>query len=84
MDADNTSSVSQEAKIDASADHVEDGGSKYDEYRASGLSGDDAAFLASFTPAQESAIYRKIDLRVVPLLSLLYLISHLDRANIGK
>lgn len=85
-DADNASSIVHEAKLDASASHLEDcaRGSKYDQYRASGLSEDDAAFLASYTPTQESAIYRKIDFRVVPLLSLLYLISHLDRANIGE
>lgn len=84
--ADNASSIVQETKEHASADHLEDGagGAKYEQYREAGLSENDAAFLASFTPAQESAIYRKIDLRVVPLLSLLYLISHLDRANIGE
>jgi hypothetical protein len=84
VEADNTSSIGQEGKLDACTDHLEEGGAKYLQYRTAGLLEDDASFLASFTPAQESAIYRKIDVRLVPLLSLLYLISHLDRANIGK
>lgn len=84
--ADNSSSIIKEYKSSATFDHVEDDGqsARYEAYREVGLLEDDARFLASFTSAQESAIYRKIDLRVVPLLSLLYLISHLDRANIGE
>jgi len=80
------SDIIKEFKSHGTVDHVEDGkaNGKYGKYRAAGLSEDDAAFLAGFSPAQERAIYRKIDFRVVPLLSLLYLISHLDRANIGE
>lgn len=65
--------------------HIEDAeeGSKFQCYREAGLAEDDARFMSTFTDAEETAIYRKVDFRVVPLLSLLYLISHLDRANIG-
>lgn len=34
--------------------------------------------------ARENALLRKIDWHVVPWLSLLYLLSFLDRANIGN
>ncbi|THH06988.1 hypothetical protein EW145_g3694 [Phellinidium pouzarii] len=36
------------------------------------------------TAQQERALYRKIDLRLMPILSLMYLCSFLDRGNIGN
>ncbi|KAI0260071.1 MFS general substrate transporter [Gloeopeniophorella convolvens] len=36
------------------------------------------------TPEQELALYRKIDLRLMPILALMYLLSFLDRGNIGN
>jgi len=38
---------------------------------------------SAFTPAQEKAIVHKITLRIIPFVFLLYIISYLDRANIG-
>lgn len=69
-----------------SFDHVEDGekAAKYEQYINAGLNEEDSRFLISFSKAEERAIYRKVDWRVVPMLAMLYLISHLDRANIGK
>ncbi|KKO98342.1 inner membrane transport protein yfaV [Trichoderma harzianum] len=49
-----------------------------------GLSEEDAAFYNSVTEAQRKKIVKKIDLRLVPMLAILYLISQLDRANIGN
>jgi ACS family tartrate transporter-like MFS transporter len=37
----------------------------------------------TFTPEQEKATVRKITLRIIPFVFLLYIISYLDRANIG-
>ncbi|GAA5821794.1 hypothetical protein JCM10212_005332 [Sporobolomyces blumeae] len=37
-----------------------------------------------FTPEEENKLYRKIDLRVMPILALLYLLSFMDRSNIGN
>jgi len=37
-----------------------------------------------FDQARENALLRKMDLHIVPWLSLLYLLSFLDRANIGN
>ncbi|KAI0816946.1 MFS general substrate transporter [Trametes gibbosa] len=37
-----------------------------------------------FTPEQQKALYRKIDLRLMPILTLMYLCSFLDRGNIGN
>lgn len=40
--------------------------------------------LDSFKHLDEKAILRKMDLRLIPMLSLLYLLSFLDRGNIGN
>jgi hypothetical protein len=40
--------------------------------------------LNSFSHLDEKAILRKMDLRLIPMLSLLYLLSFLDRGNIGN
>lgn len=68
------------------ADHIEDGekSARYNRYLEAGLSEEDASFLVSFSAKEERAIFRKVDWRVVPMLATLYLISHLDRANIGR
>ncbi|KAF9044938.1 MFS general substrate transporter [Panaeolus papilionaceus] len=36
------------------------------------------------TPEEERKLWRKIDLRLMPILSLMYLLSFLDRGNIGN
>ncbi|KAG2040562.1 MFS general substrate transporter [Suillus americanus] len=36
------------------------------------------------TPEQEKKLWRKIDLRIVPILSLMYLLAFIDRSNIGN
>lgn len=41
-------------------------------YLAKGLTSDDADFLLSLTTKQKNAIYRKVDIRLVPMLALLY------------
>ncbi|KAK3302644.1 major facilitator superfamily domain-containing protein [Chaetomium strumarium] len=40
--------------------------------------------LESFAHLDEKAILRKMDMRLLPMLSLLYLLSFLDRGNIGN
>ncbi|PLB49676.1 putative MFS nicotinic acid transporter Tna1 [Aspergillus steynii IBT 23096] len=37
-----------------------------------------------FTPEMEKRVLRKMDLRLIPMLSLLYLLAFLDRGNIGN
>lgn len=55
-----------------------------DNIRVLGLSQEDAEFYQNYTKAQRKKITRKVDVRLVPMLAILYLISHLDRANIGN
>jgi hypothetical protein len=40
--------------------------------------------LESFAHLDEKKILRKMDLHLIPMLSLLYLLSFLDRGNIGN
>ncbi|KAB8072469.1 putative MFS transporter [Aspergillus leporis] len=49
-----------------------------------GLSAEDVEFYTNFSTKQRTALLRKVDFRLVPMLAILYLISHLDRANIGN
>lgn len=50
-----------------------------DKYKAS----DDRSQL-TWTEDEERKIRRKLDLRVVPLVTLLYLLCFLDRSNVGE
>lgn len=40
--------------------------------------------LAAFTPAETRKLLRKLDLTILPLVSVMYLLSFLDRSNIGN
>jgi hypothetical protein len=53
-------------------------------FRVFGLDPDDADFYNSYTEEQKKKVFRKVDVRLVPMLALLYLICHIDRANIGN
>jgi len=48
------------------------------------LSPEDRAWLDSVDEKTRRKIYHKVDVRLVPMLAILYLIAHLDRANIGE
>lgn len=49
-----------------------------------GLSDEDADFYKNFPPEKRKKMIRKIDFRLVPILAMLYLAAHIDRANIGN
>lgn len=50
--------------------------------QASGpLSDEDREWLASVDAKTQRRIYHKVDVRLVPMLAILYLIAHLDRAS---
>ncbi|KAL4895722.1 major facilitator superfamily domain-containing protein [Aspergillus ambiguus] len=40
--------------------------------------------LVALTPSEEKRLLRKMDLRIMPILSILYLFAFLDRGNIGN
>lgn len=55
-----------------------------DNFRVVGLTPDDAEFFTNYPESKRKSVFRKVDSRLVPMLAVLYLISHIDRANIGN
>ncbi|TDZ31683.1 putative transporter [Colletotrichum sidae] len=53
-------------------------------YRVYGLSVEDADFYNNYPEEKRKKVFRKVDMRLIPMLALLYLICHIDRANIGN
>lgn len=53
-------------------------------YARLGIAEEDAAFYEAFSADKQKKMLRKIDIRLVPFLALLYLCAHIDRANIGN
>ncbi|USW55778.1 Putative major facilitator superfamily, MFS transporter superfamily [Septoria linicola] len=61
-------------------DHLEKG----PQIKTKGLTDEERQWLSNIDPKEANRIYHKVDRRLVPMLALLYLIAHLDRANIGN
>ncbi|KAL3473593.1 major facilitator superfamily domain-containing protein [Aspergillus californicus] len=55
-----------------------------DNFQVLGLRPEDADFYMNYSPEARKKLLRKVDVRLIPMLAVLYLISHLDRANIGN
>jgi hypothetical protein len=55
-----------------------------DQFQVLGMSREDADFYTSYPAEKRKTLVRKVDVRLVPMLAILYLISHLDRSNIGN
>ncbi|KAK5951825.1 hypothetical protein OHC33_007117 [Knufia fluminis] len=55
-----------------------------DTFRVCGLSTEDADFYRNYPEASRKKVFRKVDIRLIPMLAALYLICHIDRANIGN
>jgi hypothetical protein len=51
---------------------------------ASGLTHEELAFVRDFPEDKKKKVLWKVDVRLVPFLTLLYLFAYIDRANIGK
>lgn len=43
-----------------------------------------AVISSAFPNIDEAAVLRKMDIRLIPMLSILYLLAFLDRGNIGN
>ncbi|KAK8118187.1 uncharacterized protein PG998_006468 [Apiospora kogelbergensis] len=50
----------------------------------SGLSPEDAEFLQNYPEEKKKRVIRKVDIRLIPMLLFLYLITYLDKTNIGN
>ncbi|KAM5369030.1 hypothetical protein ACJZ2D_009233 [Fusarium nematophilum] len=53
-------------------------------FRVFGLDPEDADFFTNYPEEKRKRVFRKVDVRLVPMLAVLYLICHIDRANIGN
>ncbi|RYP00271.1 hypothetical protein DL766_008733 [Monosporascus sp. MC13-8B] len=53
-------------------------------FRVLGLDPEDAEFYSNFPEERRKKVFRKVDVRLIPMLAALYLICHIDRANIGN
>lgn len=65
----------------AGAEEHEDSGNKYARL---GITDEDAFFYDNFSSEKRKRLFWKVDVRLVPFLTLLYLAAHIDRANIGN
>ncbi|RSM15177.1 hypothetical protein CDV31_005111 [Fusarium ambrosium] len=71
-------------QVDVERVSHEKSGIMHSEHQRGGLSEGDFDFLRTFPEDRKKAIIRKVDLRLVPMLVLLYLIAYLDKTNIGN
>ncbi len=47
--------------------------------KTSHYTAEEEAFLATFDEAKQKKMYRKIDIRLLPMLAMLYLFAYIDR-----
>ncbi|KAL4934072.1 major facilitator superfamily domain-containing protein [Aspergillus undulatus] len=73
-----------EKAIDEKPAHIESAVTEIGTFRVVGLSPEDADFYTNYPEEKRMKVFRKVDVRLVPMLALLYLCSHIDRANIGN
>ncbi|KAK6196939.1 HIR complex subunit [Pestalotiopsis sp. IQ-011] len=75
-----------DADLKFSPDHVEQAPAviQIETFRVLGLSPADADFYNNYGEEKRKKLTRKVDLRLIPMLAFLYLICHIDRANIGN
>lgn len=73
-----TSSPNQDRDDELKITRVIDG------FNVIGLSDEDYACHQGFTPQMRKKLNRKVDIRLLPILGMLYLVSNLDRVNIGN
>ncbi|RMY09147.1 hypothetical protein D0868_04401 [Hortaea werneckii] len=70
--------------VDERPDYKENVESQVDDYTNTGLSPEGLSFLQSFPPEHKKKLLWKMDWRLVPLLLFLYLITYIDKVNIGN
>lgn len=56
----------------------------HNKYANVGLTQEETDFYENFPEDKRKKMIRKVDVRLVPVLALLYLMAHIDRANIGN
>ncbi|OLN81350.1 putative transporter C1002.16c-like protein 17 [Colletotrichum chlorophyti] len=64
--------------------HEENASTKDEVRRIDAIAAAEGTTLDSFARLDEKKVLRKMDIRLIPMLALLYLLSFLDRGNIGN
>lgn len=57
---------------------------QHNKYANIGITAEETDFYENFPEDKRKKMVRKVDVRLVPVLALLYLMAHIDRANIGN
>ncbi|QPC70605.1 hypothetical protein HYE68_001357 [Fusarium pseudograminearum] len=76
--------ATQNLDIERELSRDEKFGTMHSEHMGGGLSQEDADFVNNFPEDRKKAVVRKVDMRLIPMLVLLYLIAYLDKTNIGN
>lgn len=74
----------EELKVEKANFHEEVASQRSSQMAVTGLSQEDADFLANFPEDRKRKVLRKVDWRLVPMLLFLYLITYIDKVNIGN
>ncbi|KAM0310842.1 hypothetical protein ACHAPQ_012453, partial [Fusarium lateritium] len=73
-------SISDEKDVEAIASHLDNAPTRNNQ----GLSAEDMEFVANFSEEKKKKVLAKIDWRLMPMLAVLYLVTYIDKANIGN
>ncbi|KAL7917752.1 major facilitator superfamily domain-containing protein [Trichoderma austrokoningii] len=79
-----SSPVEKAVVMEAETVNASDRSERMDFDESKGVAAISSTTLESFSHLDEKKILRKMDLRLIPMLALLYLLSFLDRGNIGN
>ncbi|KAF5245974.1 hypothetical protein FANTH_7064 [Fusarium anthophilum] len=74
-------SISDEKDVEAIASHLDHANTAATN---GGLSAEDMEFVANFPEEKKKKVLAKIDWRLMPMLAILYLVTYIDKANIGN
>ncbi|KAF4958769.1 hypothetical protein FGADI_2113 [Fusarium gaditjirri] len=74
-------SISDEKDVEAIASHLDHANTTATN---GGLSAEDMDFVANFPDEKKKKVLAKIDWRLMPMLAILYLVTYIDKANIGN
>ncbi|KAF5534159.1 tartrate transporter [Fusarium phyllophilum] len=74
-------SISDEKDVEAIASHLDHANTAATN---GGLSAEDMEFVANVSEEKKKKVLAKIDWRLMPMLAILYLVTYIDKANIGN
>ncbi|KAM5474236.1 hypothetical protein MferCBS49748_000655, partial [Microsporum ferrugineum] len=76
--------VAEKEKLEVEVQDVERNNEHAVQEKRGSESGSTSSAEADFSDIDEKKVIRKMDIRLIPALAILYLLSFLDRGNIGN